>query len=77
LDNDCRKIILKEFDSLGISIITIVNISEIAQDDKEINLYCGSKLYQGSQLLIAAGRVPNLDKLDLDNVGIKYTSRGI
>ncbi|BCL54047.1 dihydrolipoamide dehydrogenase [Francisella tularensis subsp. holarctica FSC022] len=77
LDNDCRKIILKEFDRLGISIITNVNISEIAQDDQEINLYCGSKLYQGSHLLIAAGRVPNLDKLDLDNVGIKYTSRGI
>ncbi|MDE4949074.1 FAD-dependent oxidoreductase, partial [Francisella tularensis subsp. holarctica] len=48
-----------------------------AQDDQEINLYWGSKLYQGSHLLIAAGRVPNLDKIDLDNVGIKYTSRGI
>ncbi|MDE4994534.1 FAD-dependent oxidoreductase, partial [Francisella tularensis subsp. holarctica] len=54
-----------------------VNISEIAQDDQEINLYCVSKLYLGSHLLIAAGRVPNLDKLDLDNVGIIYTSRGI
>ena len=46
-------------------------------DEQEISLYCGDKLYQGSHLLIAAGRVPNLHKLDLDKVGIKYTSRGI
>ena len=77
IDNDCRKIILKEFDRLGINVITNVNIREVVQDNQEINLYCGSKLYQGSDLLIAAGRVANLDKLDLDKVGIKYTSRGI
>ncbi|APC92227.1 MULTISPECIES: dihydrolipoyl dehydrogenase family protein [Francisella] len=77
LDSESRKIILKEFDRLAMNVITNVNISEIVQDNQEINLYCGDKLYQGSHLLIAAGRAPNLHKLNLDKTGIKYTVRGI
>ncbi|AEE26892.1 dihydrolipoyl dehydrogenase family protein [Francisella hispaniensis] len=77
LDSECRKVVIKEFDRLGINIITNVNITEIEQQNQQINVYCGDKYYEGSHLLVAAGRQPNLAKLNLDNLGVRYTSRGI
>lgn len=77
LDSECRKVVIKEFDRLGINIITNVNITEIEEQNQQINVCCGDKYYEGSHLLVAAGRQPNLAKLNLDNVGVRYTSRGI
>jgi pyruvate/2-oxoglutarate dehydrogenase complex dihydrolipoamide dehydrogenase (E3) component len=33
--------------------------------------------YKGSHLLMAVGRSPNLDKLDLDKAGVKFDRRGV
>jgi pyruvate/2-oxoglutarate dehydrogenase complex dihydrolipoamide dehydrogenase (E3) component len=41
-----------------------------------INSPDGDKTIEGSHLLIAAGRIPNTDMLNLDSAGIEYDDRG-
>lgn len=77
LDHECREILLKELDSLGINIITNVNIDLIEQENQQIQIKCGSKFYEGSHLLVAAGRQPNVEKLNLQDANISHSSRGI
>ncbi|AIT09917.1 dihydrolipoamide dehydrogenase [Candidatus Francisella endociliophora] len=77
LDHECRDILLKELDNLGINIITNVNIDSIEQEAQVIQINCGSKSYEGSHLLVAAGRQPNIEKLNLQSADITHTSKGI
>jgi len=44
----------------------------------EININCteGSPTVKGSHLLIATGRIPNTDSLDLEKIGVKMDKRG-
>ena len=77
LDHECRDVLLREFDSLGINIITNANITSVEQDNEQIKVNCGSKTYQGSHLLVAAGRQPNIEKLNLQAIDINHSSRGI
>lgn len=77
LDHECRCVLLREFDSLGINIITNANIDSVEEDTEQIKINCGSKTYQGSHLLVAAGRQPNIEKLNLQGVNINHSLRGI
>ncbi len=59
----------------GIEIVSVEKagdgIAVRIRDDKE------DRRVEGSHLLVAAGRVPNLDGLDLESAGIDYDRRGV
>jgi len=69
----------------NINLILNVNVEEINYNEssdsfnvkyleKETNFY---KNISSSKVLIATGRTPNIEKLNLDSAGIKYENRGI
>ena len=58
-----------------------VKIARVDQTGGEVSITlqteAGEEIIKGSHLLVAAGRRPNLDGLNLEAAGIDYTPRGI
>ncbi len=82
-DQELTKVVLDQLKSEGINILEGVRVERIelggggkgiraalSKDDENFNV-------DGSHLLVAAGRRPNIDGLNLEAAGIKYARNGI
>ncbi|BCD90312.1 hypothetical protein fh0823_04510 [Francisella halioticida] len=77
VDSDCRQILLDEFEKLGINVVTNTKVTKVSKQDTQIQLETSGGVYSGSHLLVATGRQPNIEKLNLEKVGIKHSARGV
>ena len=77
-DPECARILVEALAREGVSIRTNVMIDHVrrVRAHVEVTLH-GGETIEGSDLLIATGRRPNLDALDLGAAGIKHTATGI
>ena len=70
-------VLRKTFASEGIEIIeTLVTEVKKAGSNIALKLKSGQEV-QGDMLLVAVGRTPNIDTLDLEKAGVEYTRQGI
>src|ERR1043166_2975973 len=80
-DAECAAIVLDQLAREGVVIRAGVTVLTVARvDDKVaavINGPQGEAMIEGSDLLIATGRRPNVDGLALDAAGIEYEPAGI
>ncbi|WP_192484363.1 MULTISPECIES: dihydrolipoyl dehydrogenase family protein [Cysteiniphilum] len=81
-DSDCKAIVMDEFVKLGIDVMTNVKIQSFSQDNNDIKYidyeHNGQqKRLQASHVLMATGRMPNIEKLDLDKAGVVYSPHGV
>jgi pyruvate/2-oxoglutarate dehydrogenase complex dihydrolipoamide dehydrogenase (E3) component len=80
-DPECAAIVLEQLSREGIIIHSGVKVTRVSHSDGKIQATIetsqGEQTIEGSNLLIAAGRRANVDKLDLDKAGIKYGPRGV
>lgn len=75
--SDAIKEILEDEDiDIHFNANTIKITQKGVHKEVEIEVNGETKLLSGDQVLIAAGRVPNSDTLDLENTGIKTNARG-
>jgi len=76
------KVLIEALESEGVKFITPAKTKEIkkkkykTKSGVSLKLEDGTKI-DGSHLLVAAGRTPALDRLDLEKAGVKYDKRGI
>jgi len=77
-DRETAGVVLDALRGEGIEIAEDATASEIrgAQGAIEVEVKDG-RLFKGSHLLIAVGRKPNIDRLNLDAAGIETTRSGI
>ncbi|WP_103068699.1 mercuric reductase [Aquimarina sediminis] len=79
-DKDVADAIKEFIENEGITIYCGANTTNIIQksDHKEVEIEINgaSKTLSGDQILVAAGRTPNSDTLNLENTGIKTNTRG-
>jgi len=72
-----RQALLKE----GVDLHERVSIKEVKHGDNSVTLVIEkdgtAQEITGSHLLVATGRAPNTDGLDLDKAGVKFEKRGI
>jgi mercuric reductase len=67
----------------GIEIVTNTFVSKVRRDDSEVVATLAprdgspERELRVSELLLASGRVPNVEELELDRVGIEHTKLGI
>jgi mercuric reductase len=61
----------------GIEIRTGTSVSRVRRDGAEIVATIGEDEVRVAQILLAAGRLPNVEQLKLDRVGIEQTRAGI
>jgi len=80
-DPECAAVVLDALAREGVVLRSGVEVKEVRRDlarvEVDIVTATGAETVEGSHLLVAAGRRPNLENLDLDAAGIRYTADGI
>lgn len=80
-DPELVSILRERLKSEGIDILEKAKIEKVVHGDKQTTVFVehnGKKLeITGSHLLVAAGRQPNVEGLDLEKAGVKFDKRGI
>ena len=80
-DPECAAIVLDALVREGVTLRTGVKVAAVrralARVQVDIVSETGEETIAGSHLLVAAGRRPNLENLDLDAAGIRYDPDGI
>ena len=61
----------------GVRMLTEVEIESAEEKDGRITLRYGDKSVTGNALLIAAGRQPNVENLNLQKAGVEFTKKGV
>ena len=76
-DPELVEVLLNTLREEDIDLKDKVSIQNIIQEDNQIKVILEGETIEGSHLLVATGRKPNLDKLDLEKAGIEYSRAGI
>ena len=80
-DPEMSEVVLKRLRAEGVEIREGALVERIAGGTRLIDVHISEggvpAMVQGSHLLVATGRVPNVARLNLEAAGIKYDKRGI
>ncbi len=77
-DPELTAVVLEKLKAEGIVILARTGIASIARAPEGIAVTTKDKgIVTGSHLLVAAGRQPNIEGLNLEAAGIAYTKKGI
>ena len=77
-DPELTSIVLDGLKAEGIDIRAQVAIAEVKKTKSGLDVVLkDGSVVSGSHLLIAAGRVPNIENLNLEAAGVEYTKRGV
>jgi dihydrolipoamide dehydrogenase len=77
LDKDIRQVVKKNMkDALGMTLLTGAPMANIAASGKGVTATAGDQKLEADMLLVAIGRSPVTDGLNLEAAGVKTTERG-
>lgn len=76
-DPDLVKLILEEFKEKGIEIFTNVPVSKIEKRNNKLIVYSKNKKFTAGMAVHGAGRTPNINALNLEKAGVKFSEKGI
>ena len=80
-DPECTAIVLDHLAREGVAIRSGVKVTRVSHSEGKIAVVIetpqGEETVEGSNLLIATGRRPNVDGLELEKAGIKYDGAGV
>lgn len=74
---EAAAIILETFENLGIEVHLNDVPRKITYPDGMFHVELEEKVIQTTHLLVAAGQIPNISDLQLDNAEVKYSAKGI
>ena len=78
---ECAAIVLDQLAREGIAVRSGVAVSRVRQAETKVrvafNSGNGKETIEGSHLLIATGRRPNVEGLELETAGVAYAEKGI
>ena len=80
-DSECAAIVLNQLEREGIAIRAGVQVVRVKSGKSKVQLFVtganGEERIEASHLLVAAGRMPNIEELNLDVAGVAYGRNGI
>ena len=77
-DPEAAALVLSSLRAEGIDIIEGASVERVGGRAGAIELQVtGGTVFMGTHLLVAVGRVPNLERLNLDAAGVAHDARGI
>jgi pyruvate/2-oxoglutarate dehydrogenase complex dihydrolipoamide dehydrogenase (E3) component len=77
-DSELANVVLDALRAEGIVIHAGIKIEKLVKTETGLRVIAAnSQIIEGSHLLIAAGRLPNVEGLDLEKANIDYTKRGV
>lgn len=66
-----------QFQKEGIEIVTRVESDRVKTESGKVTVLVQEREYQAEKLLIATGRKPNIENLNLEIAGVKFSKNGI
>lgn len=76
-DREVSDLMTNVFAKEGISFVKECKLEEVKESSKGTVIVDKGKEYAFEKILVATGRMPNIEGLGLDDIEIKYTKRGI
>lgn len=76
-DPEAVEVVHKQLESEGIRILLNTKVERVEIADGKKYLWAGKEKIPVDQILVAAGRQPNVESLNLDAAGVKMGKRGI
>ncbi len=83
-DPDMAAILLERMRSEGVTLLTGIRVVKASRENGVFRLHVRSalgedteRILEGEALLVAAGRSPNVEHLDLETAGVAYSAKGI
>ena len=77
-DPEAASVVLEQLRSEGIEIIEQAQVEQVSGRAGAIEVQVkGGTIFVGTHLLVAVGRAPNVEKLDLDKAGIRHSRGGV
>lgn len=80
-DIELSTMLRSQLEKEGVHIYTSSKAVKVFKEGKNVNLIIqgpnGTESVAGQKILLALGRVPNFNNLNLESLGIKYNKRGI
>jgi pyruvate/2-oxoglutarate dehydrogenase complex dihydrolipoamide dehydrogenase (E3) component len=77
-DPELTSVVLEALKAEGVDIRSGVAIAEVKSSKSGISVILkNGEVIKGSHLLVATGRMPNIENLNLEAAGIAYTQRGV
>ena len=81
VDKDLTKRLIPTFKKKGIEINTSTKVTRIEKLEQEFNIYCegkkGEVIIRAKKVLLAVGRVPVTENLNLKGIGIEFDGKSI
>src|SRR3954452_451132 len=76
-DRDVSEALRELFDDEGIEVLTAMRVARVeGRSGESVRLHATDGLIEGSDLLVATGRIPNTDGIGLETAGIERNDRG-
>jgi pyruvate/2-oxoglutarate dehydrogenase complex dihydrolipoamide dehydrogenase (E3) component len=76
-DPEAVEVIHKQFASEGINFLLNTKVERVEVVDGKKYVYAGKEKIAADEILVAAGRQPNVESLNLDAAGVKMGKKGI
>jgi pyruvate/2-oxoglutarate dehydrogenase complex dihydrolipoamide dehydrogenase (E3) component len=76
-DPELVQIVRKQLQSEGVQIIEGATATSVRAEKGGVTVEAGARTIHGSHLLIAVGRRPNVNDLNLEAAGVAYDSHGV
>lgn len=76
-DPEAALVIQQQLESEGIRVITATRVERVEQIDGKKHLWAGTQKITVDEILVAVGRMPNIESLNLEAAGVEVGERGI
>ncbi len=76
-DEEAAQVLEEQIRKCGVDVYNSTSIQAIKQDGEKVIVSTDKGEFTADTLLVAAGRTPSLEGLELENAGIEYTKKGI
>jgi len=76
-DPELAAVVLDRLRAEGVTVVEGVQAESVAPDDGGVALTTSAGVIRGTHLLVAVGRRPNLERLELGKAGVKTTRTGV
>jgi dihydrolipoamide dehydrogenase len=75
-DKDMARVVERQFKKDGMDVLTGTKVESVSEEKNGVTVKAGEKELKADYLVIAGGRRPDTDPLNLDAAGVKTNDRG-
>lgn len=76
-DPEASRLVQAQLETEGIRVLTGSLVTQVRCIDDKIWVQAGNQAIEADKILLATGQQPNVEALNLEGVGVKYTRQGL